>query len=226
MPLPLSALANAQPALVVAERRLRGLAAAKGITYDLADFGGIRSYADTVKILGYREREYAKYVAALKAKDPAAKPLPIDTWRRIRPFESSHHNYGAAFDVRVVTYPKGRTAAWALAQLQQLAPSAGLRSGVSFNDPPHMELAITLAEARRRWEAMGGKPGVAPGGVNTGPLPSPVTTPARPDATSVVPVFRPPVPVSPAAPTRAPAGGGVLAALVALGLFVARRLRR
>src|SRR5690349_7430810 len=52
------ALARALPQLVAAEQRLRALAEREGITYNVADFGGLRTQADTTLILQYRDADY------------------------------------------------------------------------------------------------------------------------------------------------------------------------
>lgn len=143
------ALAKSLPELRAAEQALRAAAARERITYEIADFGGFRTEADTTKILGYREVEYAQYVAA--AKKAGRVPLPINKWRPIAPFGRSYHDYGAAFDVRVTGTPPGMTAAQGLSHLGALSASVGLRWGASFNDPAHFELPITLDDARQRW---------------------------------------------------------------------------
>lgn len=157
------ALRGALPELIAADAKLTSLAAARGITYELADFGGVRSPSDTTRILNYRDTDYAAYVAELRARSPLAVPVAKDTWRPIAAFGNSFHNWGAAFDVRVTSYPKALGgAANALAVLQSLAPAAGLVSGATFptrKDPPHMQLAISLAEAKRRFQALGGVAG-------------------------------------------------------------------
>jgi hypothetical protein len=156
------ALRGALPELQRAEVVLSQLAAAEGIAYTIADFGGVRSQADTTRILGYRTVDYAAYVAALRARNPDATPVAPSVFRPISTFGLSMHNWGAAFDVAVTAHPATMTTAQALTRLQQLAPRAGLRSGITFPkpDPPHMELPISLAEAKRRFQALGGVAGV------------------------------------------------------------------
>lgn len=156
-------LVGALPELQRADARLTALAGQQGITYTVADFGGVRSLSDTTRILEYRDTDYRAYVDALRARNPLAVPQAKERWRPISAFGLSFHNYGAAFDVTVTGYPVALGAAGALAVLQRLAPAAGLVSGVTFptrRDPPHMQLPITLAEARRRFLALGGVAGV------------------------------------------------------------------
>lgn len=153
-------LANALPELITAERELSRLAAERGIRYAIAPFGAVRSESDTTRILGYRETEYRIY--AEKERKAGRTPLPINTWRPIAPFGNSHHNYGAAFDVRPTLWPSDKTFQWAHDQLDAIVQSnrqLGLRIGDYFNDEPHMELNITLEEARRRWLATGKRVG-------------------------------------------------------------------
>lgn len=159
-------IASALPELLAAERALRVKADALGIEYRVADFGGLRTEADTNRILGYRKADYA---AAVK-KDPKVAKIPIETWRPIAPFGSSYHNYGAAFDVRITKRPAGVSESAALAKLGALAPSVGLRWGGTFSakrsDPPHFELAISLADAKARWQRFAAGREVQPGQSN------------------------------------------------------------
>lgn len=144
-------LLNTLPELQAAELKLRALAAARGISYVIADFGGLRSLADTTLILKYRVDDYA---AAARA-NPDTLNTPIAQWRPISPFGSSYHNYGAAFDVLVTAHPVGVNG---YSVLGQLAPQCGLRWGGSPEftaggtvDIPHFELPISLTEARIKW---------------------------------------------------------------------------
>lgn len=136
------------PALRVGERRLRSIAQSLGIGYALAQYGGMRTQADTNQILGYRLNDYR---AAIK-KNPTVARIPIDTWRPIAPFGRSLHNWGAAFDIIITAAPPGWTAAKALAALGAMAPQAGLRWGGTFSkdrlDPPHFELPMSVVDAR------------------------------------------------------------------------------
>lgn len=149
-----NSLDGALPQLIDGLNQLRERANALGITFDIADFGGIRTQADTALIMAYRAADYAAAVIA----DPNVRNIPINTWRPIAPFGSSMHNYGAAFDVQITSAPAGVSFDTALQELKDAAPSCGLRSTVP-NDPPHFELPITLADARAQWEALGNAPG-------------------------------------------------------------------
>lgn len=147
-----NSLTGALPQLLDAERALHAKANALGIDYRIADFGGVRTYADTVLIMGYRTADYAAAVAA----NPAVAGIAIDDWRPIAEFGTSRHNYGGAFDVLITRTPQGMSSSAALTKLKSLAPSVGLRSNVP-NDPPHFELPISFDELKRLW---GKPPGV------------------------------------------------------------------
>lgn len=149
-------LVGEDPLLTANLEKLRAKARLEGIEFDTADFGGVRTEADTTRILKYRADDYAVYVRNLKAKNPAATPVPIGKWRAIAPFGSSMHNYGCARDLKIVKHPDSFSESTAQARLGALAPSCGLKWGGTFKnkfDGPHHELPITLAEARQRWEA-------------------------------------------------------------------------
>lgn len=149
-------LAGELPELTAAIEELRGLCRADGIEFDTADFGGVRTEADTQKILGYRDADYAVYVRNLERSHPESKPTAKEIWRPIAPFGSSMHNYGAARDLKVLVKPESFSDAEALRRIGSHAPSCGLRWGGDFKkkvDPPHVELAISLDEARRRHAA-------------------------------------------------------------------------
>jgi hypothetical protein len=156
-------LAGALPELVAAERKLASAAGTYGITYAIAKFGGVRSQADTVKALAYRDQDYRSYVIA--AKNAGAVIIPIDgAWdhgklRKIAPFGSSYHNYGAAFDVRVVTKPATMTVDQAIARLGALSSAAGLHWGASFGDQWHFQWNVPIGTARSAWETTGKAPG-------------------------------------------------------------------
>lgn len=143
------------PQLTASIEKLQQLANAEGIEFTTADFGGVRTEADTVRILKYRDDDYAAYVRNLKATKPRATPVPKTTWRPINPFGTSMHNFGCARDLKIIRKPASFSEAEALHRLGALAPICGLRWGGTFKrpDPPHMELPITLAEAKRRYEA-------------------------------------------------------------------------
>lgn len=148
------------PELTAAIEKLAQLAAAQGIEFATADFGGVRTEADTTRILGYRADDYA--AAQRQAKLDGRVLPPIEQWRPIAPFGSSYHNFGAARDLRITKAPAGVSSNSALARLGAIVathPDVGLRwgGGPSFpanrKDPPHFELAISLAEAKARWQA-------------------------------------------------------------------------
>ncbi len=145
-------LEGEDPELTTAIEKLRVSGHALGIQFDTADFGGVRTKADTVRILKYRDDDYAVYVRNLKKNSPAATPVAIERWRPINPFGTSYHNYGGARDLKIIAshMPK----ADALAKLGSIAHFSGLRWGGFFGrvDPPHFELPITLAEVKRRYE--------------------------------------------------------------------------
>lgn len=137
--------------------QLEQLAGDEGIEIAVADFGGFRTAADTAQILGYKNADYAAYAAAARAA--AHVPVPITgPWddgssRPLLPFGQSHHNYGAARDFTIAARPAWLSFGDAVARVQELADSVGLRSGAAWNDPQHLELPIPLADARARWAA-------------------------------------------------------------------------
>ena len=135
------------PALQEGEQKLHEYANnVLGIDYQLAAYGAFRDEADTEEIMGYREDDYA---AAVRV-NPKVAQIPINTWRPIAPFGSSYHNYGAAFDVQITDKGNFESADTALSALKAVASRFGLRSSVP-NDPPHFELPVSLADARRMW---------------------------------------------------------------------------
>lgn len=105
-----------------------------------------RTESDTTRDMRNREIEYAAYAAK------TANPLPINTWRPIAPYGKSFHNYGAAADWKIIKNG-GRTDAAIERIVADEAPACGLRSGLSFNDGKHIEVALTLAEARQLYES-------------------------------------------------------------------------
>jgi hypothetical protein len=144
-------LTHVQPALAAAEERLRAAATAHGLAYKLADWGGLRTEADTAQLMRYRDADYAVYVKRTRAAGKT--PVDIRTFRPINAYGTSFHNFGAAFDVEMV---KGTEA-----QLGALAPAAGLRWGGKFPRPdgPHFELPISILEAKAAWLKLGNAPG-------------------------------------------------------------------
>ncbi len=146
---PLFTLDGEDPELTAAIDGLQMLAGAEGIEFTTADFGGVRTQADTTRILKYRDDDYAVYVRNLKARNPSARPTKKEIWRRIAPFGSSYHNYGAARDLKPTKWPPSFTESKALQRLRDLTGMVGLK--VISNDPPHVQLNISLSEARKRW---------------------------------------------------------------------------
>lgn len=140
-------LSESLPALQDAEARLYDYAVnTLGIDYRIADFGAVRTEADTNLILQYRTNDYN---AAVKAGEIAAN-TPLQVFRRIAPFGSSFHNYGAAFDVLVTDQGPYASKDAALQALKGAASSFGLSSNVP-NDPPHFELNTSIDDARAAW---------------------------------------------------------------------------
>lgn len=145
------------PELTTAIETLRKVALADGIEFVTADFGGVRTLADTTKILKYRDDDYAVYLKNLAKLFPQRPPTPKEIWRPIAPFGSSMHNYGAARDVKITVKPSSMTEAEALRRLGSHAPDCGLRWGGTFRvkvDMPHFELPLRLSDARARYEAL------------------------------------------------------------------------
>lgn len=137
-------LSAALPELVAAEARLRAEADALGIGYRIADWGGVRTQADTTQLLRWRDEHVAR----------GGTTYPVAPWGR------SYHNFGAAFDVKITRRRPNRTDRQELQALGALAPKVGLRWGGLWsgtkNDPFHFELPITLADARQRWQRHSG----------------------------------------------------------------------
>lgn len=151
------ALAGALPDLIAAELLLRKNASQHGITYVIAEFGGIRTASDTAQAMAYRDADYAVYL-----KNGGDASVDVNTWRPIAPYGDSYHNYGAAFDVFVTGVPDGRDQAWGLTMLKNAAMAVGLSSDVA-NDPPHFELPISLSDAQDAWMTFTGGTGVPKG---------------------------------------------------------------
>ncbi len=150
-------LEGEDPELTAKVDKLRDMALAEGIEFTTADFGGVRTEADTRRIMKYRDDDYAVYVRKLKAGNPNAKPVPIGTWRPINAFGTSKHNYGCARDLRITKRPASFSEGAAMSRVGKLATKLGLIWGGNFKrvDTPHVELPITLAQARQRYEVRG-----------------------------------------------------------------------
>lgn len=140
-------LSESLPALQNAEAKLYDYAVnTLGVDYRVADFGAVRTEADTNQILQYRTNDYN---AAVRAGEiPANTPLQV--FRRIAPYGSSFHNYGAAFDVLIIDQGPYASKDAALHALKAAASSFGLSSDVP-NDPPHFELNTSINNARAAW---------------------------------------------------------------------------
>lgn len=147
----MSDLSGALPATVDAYAAMAAYLASNGITAGVADFGGVRTEADTTTIMGYRLADYNK-----------AHGVPLDTpqslavlqpFRPIAPWGDSFHDYGAAFDLAIIARPSDMSEYAALAFAGAYAPQIGLRWGGQFPnpDPAHFELSIPLADAAQAW---------------------------------------------------------------------------
>lgn len=147
-----TSLTGALPELLFALDELRAKAKAQGIEFTTADFGGLRTQADTALIMKYRDDDWN---AAVKADPSLARRTTKEAWRPIAKWGNSMHNYGAAFDVRITAYPKGKSGLWALNWLADTAPEVDLVAGRDFvnapADPPHFELRGGLSLAKKRW---------------------------------------------------------------------------
>jgi hypothetical protein len=150
----MATLTGTLPDLRAAYAKLDAYAKSQGIGIAVADFGGVRTLADTTRILKFREDDYRVAVQ----NGSIAPDTTLNRFRPIAPFGSSYHNYGAAFDVMITSRPATLSYGAALAKLGSYAPSIGLRWGGAFTnpDPPHFELAITLEQARQKYAASGG----------------------------------------------------------------------
>jgi hypothetical protein len=147
-----ASLVGAQPALLDGLQQLRAKLLERKITFYVADFGGLRTQAQTDQIMRYRASDWA---VAIRNDPKLPTRTTIEKWRRIAPWGSSMHNYGAAFDIVIDTVPPGVTKAAALLVARQLAGSCGLTT--ISDDPPHFELPGGLAMQKVRYYAMTGQ---------------------------------------------------------------------
>lgn len=149
----MATLVGVLPATQLAYTQLDAYARSMGVSIGVADFGGIRTQADTAQILSYRSTDYNKALSSGLSPD-----VSIDRFRPVAPFGQSFHNYGAAFDVAVIARPASMSTADVLARLGAYAPSIGLRWGGTFSNPdtPHFELAVPITEAQTAYQAMTG----------------------------------------------------------------------
>lgn len=141
---------------------------AQDITIGVADFGGFRTAADTAEILNDKQADYDAYVAA-GGTLPITGPWDDGSSRPIAPYGRSFHDYGAARDVKVLSAPAGMSGLAVTAAIDAAAESVGLVTGASYGDPLHVQLPISLDEAKAQWAAY-----VAAGG-DTGPSSSTTT---------------------------------------------------
>jgi hypothetical protein len=150
----MSDLTGCLPTLEPAYEALSAYASGFGITLGIADFGGLRTAADTAIILADRDADYAAALAAGTIDSGET----IDEFRPISPFGTSYHNYGAAFDVSLDALPSDETSGQALVVLGDYAPTLGLVWGGRFTDPDptHFELAMSLQDAAAAYLAMTG----------------------------------------------------------------------
>jgi hypothetical protein len=148
-----TSLEGARPELLAALDALRAIADQQGVKFRIADFGGLRTAADTSLILGYRDADWA---AAVRANPTLAKTTTKEKWRPIAPWGASMHNYGAAFDVVVTEAPAGWSKLAALNFLKDQSDAIGLVDGRDFGDGPHFELPGGLAAAKAAWQKMTG----------------------------------------------------------------------
>ena len=142
-----TALANALPETVAAWNAMEAAAAARGVTFALNDFGGVRTQADTTLIEQYRQTDYN---AAL-AKGTIRPDTTLNQFRAIAPWGHSYHDYGAAFDISPQSRPAGMSYDAAVQLLGSLAPACGLKWPLPSTDPAHFELNVTLAAASAMW---------------------------------------------------------------------------
>lgn len=138
---------------------LENYAATLGILFGYPEYSGWRSQADTAQLIKWRDE-------AVAAGGPSA-------YYPVAPYGQGYHGKGAAFDIKVVKWPAGRSSEWAYQQLGSYAPRIGLRWGGLFHapntDPYHFELAVSLTDAQnlfnawqdeQRAAALSGKPAV------------------------------------------------------------------
>jgi hypothetical protein len=158
------------PELVSAWNSLaRDAASNLKIQIGIADDGGFRTEADTTRDLGYRQQEWAIYAA--NERKAGRTPQAINVWRPINAFGTSFHNYGAARDAKIISRPAGMSYDAAVKAVRGILARNGLRGISSVNDQLHFELPISLAEAKRRWEAYKAQPAKLPPMVTTAPAP-------------------------------------------------------
>lgn len=131
------------PELALKAQALEGYASTIGILFGFPDYSGWRSQADTTQLIRWR--------------DEAVQLHGATAYYPVAPYGSGYHGKGAAFDIKVVQWPAGKTSDWAYRTLGAFAPKIGLRWGGNFSgkqvDPYHFELAISLGDAQARFDA-------------------------------------------------------------------------
>jgi hypothetical protein len=146
---------DALPELADRWAALEQLAGDEGIELGVADYGGYRTAADTAEIVAFKNADYAAYTAAARAAGRVPVPItgPWDNGnaRPIAPYGRSYHNYGAARDFVIVSFPPWLSVDEAVARVQELGERAGFRSGRTFGDDDHLELPLTLEQAAAAW---------------------------------------------------------------------------
>ena len=167
--------ARALPLLLRKATALEAYAINMGIAFGYPPYSGVRTEADTLQLIRWRDDAVRKGGAA--------------AYYPVAPYGRGYHPWGSAFDIKVVKVPAGKTIAWGYATLGAYAPSLGLRWGGTFSgknvDPYHFELAVSLAEAQKLWTAHAGAGKPVPGPTSPGvpiiltPAPAPVTEPMR-----------------------------------------------
>jgi hypothetical protein len=156
-------IVGALPALVYNYGELQAYALSRGIAFQIADYGGLRTRGDTALILKYRDDDWRVWANANPVK---AAQTTKEAWRPISPWGKSMHNYGAAFDIEIVSAPAGMSKLAALNVVLDKGEDLGMASGRDFNnpDPPHLELrfdgtspgATALAAAKAEWQRTNG----------------------------------------------------------------------
>jgi hypothetical protein len=129
------------PELSHKSQALEAYAESLGILFGYPDYSGWRSQADTTQLITWRNQAVASF-------GPGA-------YYPVASFGSGYHGKGAAFDIKVVKWPAGKSSAWAYQTLGAFAPRIGLRWGGlfpgKFTDIYHFELAISLGDAQARF---------------------------------------------------------------------------
>jgi hypothetical protein len=156
-------IAGALPELVFNYGELQARALSKRIAWQIADYGGLRTRADTSLILKYRDDDWRAWT---KTNPSKAAQTSKEEWRPISAWGFSMHNYGAAFDVEIVTAPAGMSKLAALNMVLDDGVALGMASGRDFGraDPPHLELRFAgtvpgptaLVAAKAEWQRLNG----------------------------------------------------------------------